>query len=127
VIGERLLEVLDDLVALAGGRVDRHEVVVVQVDAPGANVAEQLHGIDRREDVADRLTERIAPAVGDGPEAEGELVCRCRLVAHCCSDAARVRTLVKFDGRTRPTIIPAATPRVNGCRVTAVRRNAGVD
>ena len=65
---------LDDAIALGGRRVDGHQIVVVQVHAPGADLGEQLHGVDRRQGGTDFGAERIAAAVGDGPQAEGELV-----------------------------------------------------
>ncbi len=73
-VGERLLEVLDDLVALGSARVDRHEVVVVEVDAVGAHLAEQVHDLDRAQHRPHRLAERVAPRVADRPQAERELV-----------------------------------------------------
>ena len=78
------LELLDDAVALGGRGVDRHEIVVVQVDAPRADLAEHRHGVDRRQRRRDRVAERIAAAVADGPETEGELVFGTRrvLVGH---------------------------------------------
>ncbi len=70
----RLGELLDDAVALGGRGVDRHEIVVVEVDAPGADLAEQLRGLDRGQWRTDFGPERIAAAIGDGPQAEGKLV-----------------------------------------------------
>ena len=59
-----LLELLDDAIALGGRRVDGHQVVVVQVHAPGADIGQQLHGVDRRQGGTDFGAERIAAAVG---------------------------------------------------------------
>ena len=73
--GSACLKSLTMRVALGWRGVDGHEVVVVQVDAPGADA--RRASSPRRpggSDVADRLAERVAAAVGDGPEAEGELV-----------------------------------------------------
>ena len=68
------LELADDPVALGGGGIDRHEVVVVQVDAPGAHLAEHGDGVVGGKGIADGLAKGIATAVADGPEAERELV-----------------------------------------------------
>ena len=73
---ERLLEVADDLLALGRGGVDRDQVVVVEVDAVGAHLGQQVHELHRRQDRADGLAERVAAGVADGPEAERELVLR---------------------------------------------------
>ena len=69
-----LLEAADDAIALGGRGVDRDEIVVVEVDAPGAELAQALDGDDRIDLRPDDLAERIATAVADGPEAKGELV-----------------------------------------------------
>ena len=49
-------------------------IVVVEIDAVRAQFREALDRIARVERGADELAERIATAVADGPEAEGELV-----------------------------------------------------
>ena len=59
-----------------GSGVDRHEVVVVEVDAPGADLAEHRDGIHRRQRRTHRFTKRIAAAVADGPETKREFVLR---------------------------------------------------
>src|SRR5262249_42173812 len=74
VIGERLLELSDNALAIPGRGVDRPQVVVVEVDAVGAELGELLHAAHRRDPLADRLSERIAAGVAEGPETEGELV-----------------------------------------------------
>ena len=71
VVLQRLLEILDDLIALRRG-VDRDQVVVVKVDAIGADFAEQIADLRRRELLAHRPAERVAADVADRPEAEGE-------------------------------------------------------
>ena len=68
------LELLDDLVAFGRGGVDRHQVVVVQVHAPRADLAEHGGGVVGRQRRADDVAEGIAAAVADRPEAEGKLV-----------------------------------------------------
>ena len=56
----------------------------MEVDAPRADVTEQRGGIHRRKNVAHLDAERIAPAIADGPQAEGKLVfgTRCVDVGH---------------------------------------------
>ena len=63
-------ELLDDAVALGGGRVDRHQIVVVQVDAPRTDFPEHGDGVGRREGIAHGVAEGIAAAVADGPQSE---------------------------------------------------------
>ena len=63
-----------DPIALGGGGVDRHEIVVVEVDAVRAQVGQlpdRVAGVQRR---TDEVAEGIAAAIADRPEAEGELV-----------------------------------------------------
>jgi hypothetical protein len=74
------LECFDNAIAVGGRRIDRHQIVVVEVYAPRADLAEHRHSIDRRERVAHDVAERIAAAVADGPEAERELVFRSRCI-----------------------------------------------
>ena len=71
---EGLLEAADDAIAFGGRRVDRHQIVVVEIDAPGAELAQPLDGDDGVDRRPDELAEGVATAVADGPEAEGELV-----------------------------------------------------
>ena len=80
---QRRLELADDAIALGRRGVDRHEIVVVQVDAPGADLAEQRHGVDGRQRRPHGIAERVAAAVADGPEAERELVLRARRIGVC--------------------------------------------
>ena len=69
------LEVAHDLVALGGGRVARHEVVVVEVDAVRAELGELVHDLaPARSAGRTGIAERIASGVADGPQAEGEVV-----------------------------------------------------
>ena len=59
----RRLELADDAIALGGRGVDRHEIVVVQVHAPGADLGEHAHGVDRGKSRTHRIAERIAAAI----------------------------------------------------------------
>ncbi len=73
---ERLAEVADDPVALGVAAAEGHEVVVVEGDAPGAEVGEAAHGLDRVEVRARGVTELVTSLPADGPETERELVVR---------------------------------------------------
>ena len=90
-----LLELADDVVAFGGGGIDRHEVVVVQVHAPGARLGQQRDRIVRRQRLAHRVAEGISTAIADRPQSERELVLgpRCvkvrRHVEPCIARAAR--------------------------------------
>ena len=77
-------KVLDDAIAVRGRRVDGHEIVVVEIDAPRANFCEQRNRIGWRERRPDDVAERIAAAIADRPEAERELVlgARSELIGH---------------------------------------------
>jgi hypothetical protein len=114
-----LLELLDDAIALGGRRVDGHQVVVVQVHAPGADIGQQLHGVDRRQDGTDFGAERIAAAVGDGPQAEGEL---------CSGRGTYWSGLIEssLDGRTkvRPYVLLMAELKL-GPTLRQIDFNAG--
>jgi len=72
--GQRSLEVGEDLVP--GGDIgsERDQVVVVEGDAPGAELAELLHGLDRIQRGAGCAAELIRAGPGHGPQAEGEFV-----------------------------------------------------
>ena len=72
VVFEGFFEVLEDAGALGGGGVDRHEVIVVEVDAVGADFGEEFDDLDGGELAADGAAEGIAADVADGPESEGE-------------------------------------------------------
>src|SRR6266516_4824338 len=77
---ERRLELPHDPVALAGGGVHRHEVVVVQVHAVGTQLGELVNDSGGRDRRADRLAERIAARVPHRPETEREMMLRLRRV-----------------------------------------------
>ena len=52
------------------------EVIVVQFDAPSADLRQHVYDTHRRDRVARRLAEGIAPDIADRPQAEGELMFR---------------------------------------------------
>src|SRR6185436_16824775 len=72
----RLTKLKHDLVALLSGRIDRHQVVVMEVDAPGADLGQHPHGINRPQCGPYRIAKRIAAAIANGPEAKGKLIFR---------------------------------------------------
>ena len=57
-----------------GRRAEGHEVVVVEVDAVGAELGQPVHRLDRVERRPHLVAERIAARVADGPQTEGEVV-----------------------------------------------------
>ena len=81
------------------GRVESGQVkvVVVEVDAVCPEAGEPFEGVDRVHRGTCRLTERVTAGIGDGPQAEGELVGWCG-----CGDA-HVRSFgqVQSDVRSR--------------------------
>src|SRR5262245_66258162 len=79
VIAQSLLELADDLVALGGAGVNRHEVVVVKVDAISAELGKAFDDSDGRDRLARGLSERIAPRIPDRPEAKRQFVFLLRL------------------------------------------------
>jgi hypothetical protein len=79
---DRLAEQRDPLVALAALGAERDEVVVVQRDAPRAEVGQLVHGLDRVEHRAGRVTERVARLPADRPQAEAEPVLASGLRCH---------------------------------------------
>src|SRR5262249_2603669 len=79
VIAQSFLELADDLVALCGGGVNRHEVVVVEVDAVSPKFGKALDDCDGRNRLAGRLSERIAPRIPNRPEAKRKFMFLLRL------------------------------------------------
>jgi len=70
----RLPKLADDPVAVWRRGVDWHQVVVVQVDAPGAHLGEQVDDLHRRQPRTHRIAERVATRIADRPQTERELV-----------------------------------------------------
>src|SRR5262245_35178248 len=79
VIVQSFFEFADDLVALGGAGVNRHEVVVVEVDAVSPEFGTAFDNCDGRNRLASRLSERIAPRISDRPEAKREFMFLLRL------------------------------------------------
>jgi hypothetical protein len=73
-VGDGPAKVANQPITLRRAGIDRHEVIVMQVDAVGADVAQAPHGLDRREHGPRRIAERIATPMADRPEAEREAV-----------------------------------------------------
>src|SRR5262245_10142552 len=79
VIAQSFLELADDLVAFGGAGVNRHEVVVVEVDAVSSEFGKAFDDCDGRNRLAGRLSERIAPRIPDRPDAKREVMFLLRL------------------------------------------------
>jgi hypothetical protein len=75
-IGQRLLEARDDPLAFLERDAPRDQVVVMQRDAPGAELGELVDGIHGVDELARRTSERVAAGVAHGPESESEAMAR---------------------------------------------------
>ena len=64
------LEFANDAVAVGRGGINRHQVVVVKVDSPGADLGQHGHDVVGRDRRTDGLAKRIAAAVAQGPKPE---------------------------------------------------------
>jgi len=71
-LGQRGLEAGDDPLLLGRARSPRDEVVVVQADAPRAELRQPVDGVDRVERRARGLAEGVAAGIADRPQPEGE-------------------------------------------------------
>ena len=80
--GEALLEACDDRVAFRCTRTERHEVVIVERDAPRTDFGELVDGVKRVEWWPGGFAEGVAGLPANGPHAEGELVGGVRSRAH---------------------------------------------
>ena len=98
-VGQCLLEIGHDAVALGGRGVNGNQVVVVEVDAVRADLGQQVDDLHGREFGAHGRTERVGAGVADGPQAKGEfvfgfgeIVCHekelllLRMKSHVCAD-----------------------------------------
>src|SRR5260370_31055954 len=61
-------------------RVDRHEIIIMKIDAIGAESAQLFDDLDRTQTWPRRVTKRIAPAIAHSPESKSEFVFRFWLV-----------------------------------------------
>ena len=73
-LGQRLAEVLLDRFRFGGGGVDRDQVVVVEVDAVGADFAQQVDQLGRGLGLAHWRRQTGRAAIADRPQAKGEFV-----------------------------------------------------
>src|SRR5213078_4445723 len=80
VICQRLFEIFHNAIAVRRRGVDRHQIVVVKVDAISTEPAQLFDHLDWTETRARGVAERITPAIAHGPESESEFVFRTRLV-----------------------------------------------
>src|SRR5262252_9122513 len=71
-----LLEPPHNAVPLLWCGVNGHQVVIMQIHTPGANLTEHRHNVHGRNDRTYEVAERIATAVSDCPQTERELVLR---------------------------------------------------
>ena len=92
-----LAEVPHDAIPFGSRGIDGHQIVVVEVDAPGTNLGQHVDDFDRCHHPADRIAERIAADVAHSPQTKSELVLRPGnvLVAH-------VGLYVSFNKPARP-------------------------
>ena len=67
-------ELADDAVTLGRGGVNRNQVVVVQVDAPGADLAQHGRDLVGRHGAAYGVAKGVATAVAQSPQSERKLV-----------------------------------------------------
>src|SRR5215470_7786158 len=65
-----LLELLDDLVAFRRRGVDRHQIVVVEVHAPGADLGQGRNDPGGSNGGAHGITERIAATISQRPQSK---------------------------------------------------------
>jgi hypothetical protein len=73
-LGQRALELADDLLALGRRGLVRNQILVVQVDAVGAELAELVNNLHGRQHLTHGVAERIATRVANRPETEREVV-----------------------------------------------------
>ena len=114
---ERLAEVADDAVALGGRRVDRHQVVVVEVDAAGAELRQTVDG--RRPDRAADATNSpngSRPRLPTVQRPKVNLSAGVGVYDSCCSFSPR---LAAPPIRTGPRFEPAWVRRCMACLRTA--------
>src|SRR5262245_34949588 len=79
VIAQGFFELADDLVAFGGAGVNRHEVVVVEVDAIIAKLGKMFDNVDGGNRLEGSLSERITSPIPDRPKAKREFLFLLRL------------------------------------------------
>src|SRR5690348_3427611 len=70
----RLLETCHNAVALPRGCVNRHQVIVMQIHAPSANLREESYDVVGRKRISYKIPERIAAAISHSPKAKRKLM-----------------------------------------------------
>jgi len=73
-VGHHLLDVAHNAVALAGAGGEGDDVVVVELEAVALALGQSLDAFESGQFRARLIAERIAPAILQAPDAEGELV-----------------------------------------------------
>ena len=79
------LEFAHDRVALRGRGVNGHQVVVVQIDAPGSDFPEHGYNFYWRQIRAHNIAKRISPAIAQRPQSKREPVDGFWLVCSACA------------------------------------------
>src|ERR1700685_4347810 len=69
-----------DLVAFPRRRVNRYQVVIVQVHAPRANFPEHSHDLYGRDWWTNKIAEGITSAIAKGPKTKSKLMLRLGLI-----------------------------------------------
>ncbi len=87
---QRAAQPLEAALPLGLAHLERHDVVVVERDAPRAQLGQAVHGAHRIERRPGGVTERIAGLPADRPQAERELVCRTRRRHHLLTSSFSV-------------------------------------
>ena len=95
---------LHDLLAFRRGRTGRHEVVVMEAHAVGAEIGEMVDGIDRVERWPGFVAERVAAAIAHRPQPKGEVVSGCGRegFGHACHHLRAARARQQEAAYTRP-------------------------
>ena len=85
-IGQGLLKIAHNLVTLGGRGINRHKVVVVEVDPVGADFAQEVDDFDGGKGVPHSFAKGVTAGIADGPEAKSKFVFGLRGIHGClCS------------------------------------------
>src|SRR5947209_1886148 len=76
----RALKLAHNPVTLLHCCINRHKIVVMQIDSHRTNLCEHSHSFDRRERRTNSVAKRIASTIAYGPESESEFMLRARSV-----------------------------------------------
>jgi hypothetical protein len=83
-LAERLFELAHDAISIAGGSIDRDQIVVMKIDAIRAQLTQTLHDRDRTNGRARGVAKRIASPVADSPQAKSEFMFGFWLIVIIC-------------------------------------------